>query len=102
MDARPEHANPMGTMHGGVLCDLGDAALSTACMSTLDADGLFSTANLTVHFFRPVRTGRLKAVGEVVYRGRSNGVAESEITNHDGELVARLSGTCVTTGKQSA
>ena len=30
MDAGPKHANPMGTMHGGVLCDIGDAALSTA------------------------------------------------------------------------
>ena len=101
MRAGPEHANPMGTIHGGVLCDIGDAALSTAYMSTLDADELFSTVNLTVHFLRPVRTGRLEAVGEVVYRGRSIGVAESEITNQDGKLVARLSGTCMTIGNES-
>lgn len=102
MDVGPEHANPMGTMHGGVLSDLGDAALSTAYMSTLDTDELFSTVNLTVHFLRPVRTGRLEAFGEVVYRGRSIGVAESEITNQDGKLVARLSGTCTTIGNESA
>jgi acyl-coenzyme A thioesterase PaaI-like protein len=26
----PQHANPMGTLHGGVLCDLADAAMGMA------------------------------------------------------------------------
>jgi acyl-coenzyme A thioesterase PaaI-like protein len=26
--ARPQHANPMGTLHGGILCDIGDAAMA--------------------------------------------------------------------------
>lgn len=30
LQAGAKHANPMGTIHGDVLCDLGDAALSTA------------------------------------------------------------------------
>lgn len=88
----------MGTVHGGVLCDLGDAALSTAYMSTLDDDELFTTVDLTVHYLRPVRRDRLEAVGEVVHRGRTIGVSESEITNGDGDLVARLTGTCMTLG----
>lgn len=94
--AGPEHANPMGTMHGGVLCDIGDAALSTAYMSTLETDELFTTIDLTVHFLRPVRTDRLEAVGRVVHQGGRIGVAESDVTNEDGERVARLSGTCMT------
>src|SRR5579871_4754444 len=36
LDAGPEHANPMGTLHGGILCDLADAALGTAMASTLE------------------------------------------------------------------
>jgi uncharacterized protein (TIGR00369 family) len=36
MDAAPErHANPMGTLHGGVLCDLADGAMGMAFASTL-------------------------------------------------------------------
>lgn len=96
MEAGPQHANPMGTMHGGVLCDIGDAALSTAYMSTLEADQLFTTVDLSVHFLRPVRTGRLEAIGRVIHRGRKIGMAESEITNEDDDLVAKLAGTCMT------
>lgn len=96
MEVGPEHANPMGTLRGGVLCDLGDAALGTAYMSTLEEGQLFSTIDLHINFLRPVTAGRLQAVGRVVHRGRTIGVAESEITNADGDLVARLTGTCMT------
>lgn len=98
MGAGAEHANPMGTMHGGVLCDIGDAALSTAFMSTLEDGQLFTTVDLRINFLRPVRTDRLVAVGRVVHRGRTIGMAESEVTNEDDELVAKLSGTCMTLG----
>lgn len=30
LQAGPQHANPMGTMHGGILCDLADAAMGMA------------------------------------------------------------------------
>jgi acyl-coenzyme A thioesterase PaaI-like protein len=31
-----QHANPMGTVHGGILCDLADAAMGFAYASTLE------------------------------------------------------------------
>lgn len=96
MEAGPEHANPLGTMHGGVLCDIGDAALSTAYMSTLEEGQLFTTVDLRINFLRPVRTGQLEAVGRVVHRGHNIGMSESEVTNEDGDLVAKLAGTCMT------
>jgi len=102
LTAGPEHANPMGTIHGGVLCDLGDAALSTAYMSTLEADESFTTVDLTVNFLRPVRSERLEAVGRVLHEGRTIGVSECDITNEAGKLVARLSGTCMTRRPDSA
>lgn len=101
LDAGPEHANPMGTIHGGVLCDLGDAALSTAYMSTLESGESFTTVDLRVNFLRPVRTERLEAVGRVVHRGGTIGLSECDVTNEAGELVARLSGTCMTRGQRS-
>ena len=102
LDAGPEHANPMGTIHGGVLCDLGDAALSTAYMSTVNPDESFTTVDLTVNYLRPVWSGRLEAVGRVVHKGRTIGLAECDITTDEGALVARLSGTCMTLQKESA
>jgi uncharacterized protein (TIGR00369 family) len=102
LEAGPEHANPMGTIHGGILCDLGDAALSTAYMSTVNPDESFTTVDLTVNYLRPVWSGRLEAVGRVVHKGRRIGLAECDITTEEGALVARLSGTCMTLRNESA
>lgn len=102
LEAGPEHANPMGTIHGGVLCDLGDAALSTAYMSTVGSDESFTTVDLSVNFLRPVWSGHLEAVGRVVHKGRTIGLAECDITTDEGALVARLSGTCMTLQNDSA
>jgi uncharacterized protein (TIGR00369 family) len=30
MDVEERHSNPMGTVHGGILCDIADAAMGTA------------------------------------------------------------------------
>ena len=50
----PQHANPMGTLHGGVLCDLSDAAMGMAFVSTLAPEESFTTMALNINFFRPV------------------------------------------------
>jgi uncharacterized protein (TIGR00369 family) len=55
LDAGPQHANPMGTLHGGVLCDVADATMGMAFVSTLASDESFTTMSLTINFFRPVR-----------------------------------------------
>jgi hypothetical protein len=40
--AGPQHANPMGTLHGGVLCDVADAAMGIAFAATLAPDEFLS------------------------------------------------------------
>jgi acyl-coenzyme A thioesterase PaaI-like protein len=54
--AGPQHANPMGTLHGGILCDIADAAMGIAFASTLAPDESFTTVELKINFFR--RCGR--------------------------------------------
>jgi len=53
--AGPQHANPMGTLHGGILCDIADAAMGMAFASTLAPEESFTTVELKVNFFRPIR-----------------------------------------------
>jgi uncharacterized protein (TIGR00369 family) len=65
LEAGERHANPMGTLHGGVLCDLADAAMGMAYAATLDEGETFTTLELKINFLKPVRTGRLTAVGHV-------------------------------------
>ena len=93
--AGPQHANPMGTLHGGVLCDIADAAMGMAFASTLAPDESFTTIELKINFFRPVWEARLRAEGKVVRRGNSVGNIECEMTDESGRLVAKSSSTCM-------
>src|ERR1700758_2169475 len=93
--AGPQHANPMGTLHGGILCDIADAAMGIAFASTLAPDESFTTVELKINFFRPVWEARLKAEGKVVRRGSSIGYIECEVTDEQGKLVAKAASTCM-------
>lgn len=95
MEAGPRHANPMGTLHGGVLCDLGDAAMGYAFASTLDEGESFTTLELNVNYLKPVWEGELTATGEVVKGGSTVGLVECDVRDADGSLVARLKSTCL-------
>lgn len=48
----------MGTVHGGVFCDLGGAAIGYVYASTLDAEESFTTLELDAKFLKPVWEGR--------------------------------------------
>jgi uncharacterized protein (TIGR00369 family) len=95
MRAGPHHANPMGTLHGGVLCDLADAAMGMAFVSTLAPDESFTTIALSINFFRPVWQADLRAEGRVVNRGKNVGYVECDVTDQDGKLIAKATSTCV-------
>jgi uncharacterized protein (TIGR00369 family) len=86
----------MGTLHGGVLCDIADAAMGLAYASALDEDESFTTLELKINFLKPVWTGRLRALGRVVKMGRTVGLVECDVTDESGALVARASSTCLT------
>ena len=94
LEAGPRHANPMGTLHGGVLCDLADLAMGSAFASTLAPGESFTTMNLAINFFRPVWKARLRAEARVVNRGKTVGYIECEVTDQDGKQVAKANSTC--------
>jgi uncharacterized protein (TIGR00369 family) len=91
-----QHANPMGTLHGGVLCDIADAAMGIAYAGTLAEGETFATLELKINFLKPVWTGKLRAVGRIVKRGKTLGLLECDITDEQQSLVARASSTCMT------
>ncbi len=93
--AGPQHANPMGTLHGGVLCDLADAAMGMAFVSTLAPDESFTTIALSINFFRPVWQAVLRAEAHVVNRGKNVGYVECDVTDQDGKRIAKATSTCV-------
>ena len=103
LQAGPQHTNPMGTMHGGILCDIADAAMGIAFASTLGAGESFTTVELKINFLRPVRQALLRAEGRVVHRGRTIGYAECDVLDENGKLIAKSNSTClVLRGEQAA
>ncbi len=95
MDADERHHNPMGTVHGGVYCDLADAAMGFAYASTLGEDDTFTTIELKINFLRAVRKATLTAEAKVVKAGSTLGYVECEIKDQTGKLVAKAASTCM-------
>ena len=94
LQSGPQHANPMGTLHGGVLCDVADAAMGMAFASTLAPGESFTTMALSINFFRPVWRTRLRAEARVINRGKTVGYVECEVTDQAGKQVAKANSTC--------
>jgi uncharacterized protein (TIGR00369 family) len=96
LTAGRQHANPMGTLHGGVLCDIADAAMGIAYASTLAEAETFATLELKINFLKPVWKTKLRAIGRLVKGGKTVGLLECDITDEQQNLVARASSTCMT------
>src|SRR2546429_934626 len=86
-EATARHANPMGTLHGGVLCDLADLAIGAACYSAIAPGESFTTLELKINYLKPVWTGRLTAHAQVKKGGRTVALLECEVRDEKGSLV---------------
>jgi uncharacterized protein (TIGR00369 family) len=95
MDADERHHNPMGTMHGGIYCDLADAAMGFAYAATLAEGETFTTIELKINFLGAVRKATLTAEARVVKAGSTLGYVECEVKDQTGKLVAKAASTCM-------
>ena len=88
----------MGTLHGGILCDIADAAMGLAYASTLSvSDGESMTAvELKINFLKPVWRANLRAIGRVVQSGKTLGLLECDIVDENDRLIAQTASTCMT------
>ena len=96
MDTGRRHTNPMGTLHGGILCDLADAALGMAWASELTTGETFTTLELKINFLKPVWETHLRAEARVVRRGKTVGLATCDVRDAKGDLVAHATSTLMT------
>lgn len=91
-----KHANPMGTIHGGVLCDIADAAIGTAHATGLAEGESFTSLDLQINFFRPVWNGRIRAMAKPINVGRQISRYVCDILRDDDKLVAQVTSTVMT------
>lgn len=95
-EAGVRHANPMGTLHGGVLCDISDAAMGMAYASLLKEGESFTTLELKINFLKPIWKAKLRAEGSVVNGGRTVGLVMCDVFDEKERLIARATSTCMT------
>ena len=101
-EATNDHASPLGTLHGGVLCAIADAAMGVAYGTTLADGETFTAIELKINFLRPIWKATLRARARVVRAGKTVGLVECDVADEQERLVARASCTCMTLRGQAA
>ncbi|GAB2458722.1 PaaI family thioesterase [Jatrophihabitans fulvus] len=98
LEVTEQHANTMGSAHGGFLATLADVAAARGA-HLVAADGrTFRTVSLTMDFLVPAPPGRwVQAVTTVDRIGRRTAFATCRISS-GAELVARASAVLATVG----
>lgn len=95
--SRPDESayNPIGAVHGGLVCTLLDSVCGCALHSTLPQGKGYTSVEIKVSFLKGVttRSGLLTAVGTVVKAGSRVGFTEGVVTDESGAIVATATST---------
>lgn len=105
-DATPGHAvftceagewayNPIGTIHGGLVCTLLDSVCGCALHTVLPQGKGYTSVEIKVSYLKAVHpsSGMLTATGTVVKAGSRVGFTEGVITDANGDVVATATST---------
>lgn len=97
MPAAGFHYNPLGSVHGGVISTMLDTAAGCAVHSTMAVGEFYTSLDLTVKFLRPVtvKSGLLTCEGSVIQRGRRTALAQAQLSDEAGRLVAHATSSCM-------
>jgi uncharacterized protein (TIGR00369 family) len=89
--------NPIGLVHGGLVCTLADSVAGCAVHTTLPPGVGYTSIEITVNYLRPVTlaSGTLEATGRITKPGRRVALASADVTDAAGRLVATASSNCL-------
>ncbi|WP_456329529.1 PaaI family thioesterase [Archaeoglobus sp.] len=86
---KSKHIQALGTAHGGAIASILDSAIGLNVNREVVKTGKTAvTAQLNIHYIRPVTEGKIVGVGMPVHIGSKVTVGYGEVRNEDGELVA--------------
>jgi len=91
LEVGAQHYNPHGVVHGAVIFALADTGMGAALYPTLAAGEICASIEVKINYFKPVVSGALTCVTEIVNRGKTVANLESSIYL-GGSLVARANG----------
>lgn len=97
LKTRPDFANPLGTVHGGIAATLLDSVMGCAVHTTLPAGVGYTTLELKVNYIRAASTNgqTLTATGNVIHCGRRTATAEGKVLDEHDRLIAHATCTCI-------
>ncbi|WP_043267591.1 PaaI family thioesterase [Streptomyces sp. CT34] len=97
LNTRPDYANPLGTVHGGIAATLLDSVMGCAVHTTLPPRVGYTTLELKVNYIRavPLDAGKLTARGTVIHTGRRTATAEGKVLDAQRKLIAHATTTCM-------
>ncbi|MDQ4038052.1 MAG: PaaI family thioesterase [Actinomycetota bacterium] len=87
LDVTEDHLNSSGTVHGGVLATVVDAAMGQAVRSRTGDNDVPATSQLTVTYLRPGEPGSLVVTAEVRKQGEHLTVCEADVEQDGRALV---------------
>jgi acyl-CoA thioesterase len=93
MKVRPEYLNFNGMVFGGIIAAIADQSFAYATNSLIQPS---IASQFNIHFINGASPGdELVAECRVLKSGRRVGVSEMTVTNQDGKLIARATGTTI-------
>ncbi len=89
-DAKYDHYNPIGSVHGGWIATLLDSCMGCAMHTTLKPGQGYTSLEIKENFVRPVleNTGRVTAEGRVIYATSRTGTAGGKPVDADGRRMS--------------
>ena len=94
----PEYCNTAGNLQGGILASFADSLLGAAAGAHIPADHYPALVEMKISFLRPAPAGtRLYGKGHVVKKGKRIMFVEAEVSDSEGRLLAKVSGTEIPT-----
>jgi uncharacterized protein (TIGR00369 family) len=100
--AQPDESflNPLGLVHGALLCTLLDSAMGVAVQTRVPAGVGYATIELKVSYLRPLRgDGRVvEATGRVLQLGPRVAFAEASVQDDRGNLVGHATSSLARVG----
>lgn len=91
----PDLDHALGGVHGGVYATLLDTAGWFTAAAAHDLSCWVATTEMSVHFLAPVQRSPLRAVGQLIRRGKRQDVAEMRLYDGNDRLVGHATGTFV-------
>jgi len=82
------HGNQQGTVHGGLISELADAAIGTAHSTLMESGESFASIDLKISFMRPIWKSTLRAVAFPIQCGKTISHYHCDIFRDDNKLVA--------------